>query len=175
MAVTALSLPVATILTLVGGALFGRGLGTAVVSLASTLGATLAFLLSRYLVRDWVQHRFGERLGPINRGVEKDGAWYLFTLRLLPVVPYFLINLAMGLTPLRVTTFLVVSWLGMLPLTYLYINVGTELASLDSPAGIVSPKVLLALALAGVVPLVLRKLGQWWVRRREEKNADVAV
>jgi uncharacterized membrane protein YdjX (TVP38/TMEM64 family) len=160
-AVTALSLPAAALLTLVAGALFGRWLGTAVVSLASTLGATLAFLSSRYLLRDWVQRRYGERLGPINRGVEQDGAYYLFTLRLVPLVPFFLINLGMGLTPMRVRTFALVSWLGMLLGTFLYVNAGTALATLEEPGDILAPKVLVSLALLGVVPLVIRKLIQW--------------
>src|SRR5207244_118110 len=133
-AVTALSLPAAAILTMVAGGLFGRWLGTGVVSVASTLGAALAFLSSRYVLRDWVQRRFGDRLKPVNHGVEKDGAYYLFALRLVPVVPFFLINLGMGLTPMRVTTFAAVSWLGMLLGTFLYVNAGTELATLDSPA-----------------------------------------
>jgi hypothetical protein len=134
-----------------------------VVSLASTLGATLAFLSSRYILRDWVQRQFGARLGPINRGVEKDGAYYLFTLRLVPVVPFFLINLGMGLTPMRVVPFAAVSWLGMLLGTFLYVNAGTELAALDSPAGLLSWQVLLSLALLGVVPLAIRKCIQWKV------------
>ena len=111
-AVTALSLPFAAILTLVAGALFGRWLGTGVVSIASTLGATGAFLFSRYLLRDWVQSRFRERLQGINRGVEQEGGFYLFTLRLVPVVPFFVVNLGMGLTPIRVGTFALVSWAG---------------------------------------------------------------
>ncbi len=165
-AVTALSLPVATLLGLLAGALFGRWLGTAVVSLASTLGATLAFLSSRYLLRDWVQRRYGERLAPINRGIEQDGAYYLFTLRLVPLVPFFLINLGMGLTRMRVLTFALVSWLGMLLGTFLYVNAGTALATLNGPSGILSPNVLVSLALLGVVPLVIRKLMQWRGRRR---------
>jgi uncharacterized membrane protein YdjX (TVP38/TMEM64 family) len=165
-AVTALSLPAAAILTMVAGALFGRWLGTGVVSLASTLGATLAFLSSRYVLRDWVQRRFGDRLEALNRGVEKDGAYYLFTLRLVPAVPFFLINLGMGLTPMRVAAFVAVSWLGMLLGTFLYVNAGTELATLDSPAGLLSPKVLVSLALLGIVPLAVRKLVQWKVRWR---------
>jgi uncharacterized membrane protein YdjX (TVP38/TMEM64 family) len=164
--VVALSLPVAVFLSLLAGALFGRWLGTAVVSLASTLGATLAFLLSRYLLRDWVQRRFGARLTTINRGIERDGAYYLFTLRLLPVVPFFLINLGMGLTPMRASTFALVSWLGMLLGTFLYVNAGTELAHVESPRGILSPEVLVSLALLGVVPLVLRLiLNRAWRRR----------
>src|SRR5262249_50072969 len=137
-AMTALSLPAAAVLTVLAGALFGRWLGTGVVSLASTLGATLAFLSSRYLFRDWVQRRYPDRLRPINEGVAKDGAFSLFTLRLVPVVPFFLINLGMGLTPMRVTTFALVSWLGMLLGTFLYVNAGTALASIDSPKDILS-------------------------------------
>src|SRR5262249_18802582 len=118
-AATALSLPAATLVTVVGAALFGRSLGTAgvtaVVSLASTIGATLAFLASRYLLRDWVQARFGNRLAGINRGFERDGGFYLLTLRLVPAFPFFLVNLGMGLTPIRVSTYVLVSWIGMLP------------------------------------------------------------
>jgi uncharacterized membrane protein YdjX (TVP38/TMEM64 family) len=157
-AVTALSLPAAALLTMVAGALFDRWLGTAVVSLASTLGATLAFLSSRYLLRDWVQRRYGGRLGPMNRGVETDGAYYLFTLRLVPLVPFWLINLGLGLTPMPVTTFAAVSWLGMLPGTFLYVNLGSQLGSVHSPGDLVSWPMLAALALVGVVPLVIRKL-----------------
>jgi uncharacterized membrane protein YdjX (TVP38/TMEM64 family) len=159
-AVTALSIPVATGLTLVGGALFGRWLGVAVVSFASTLGATLSFLTSRYLLRAAVQARFGGRLEAINRGIERDGAFYLFTLRLTPVVPFFLINLALGLTRMRAMTFATVSWLGMLPATVLYVNAGTALASLESPRDILSPTVVFSLLLLGIVPLSIRKLLQ---------------
>jgi uncharacterized membrane protein YdjX (TVP38/TMEM64 family) len=164
--VTALSLPTAALLSLVGGALFGRWLGTAVVSIAATLGASLAFLSSRYLLRDWVQRKFGDRLAPINQGIEKDGAYYLFTLRLIPVVPFFLINLGMGLTPMRVTTFAAVSWLGMLPGTFLYLNAGTELGTAASPADLVSWKVLGSFALLGIVPLTIRMLFRWSARQR---------
>jgi uncharacterized membrane protein YdjX (TVP38/TMEM64 family) len=164
-AVTALSLPAAALLSLVAGALFGRWLGTALISVASTLGATLAFLSSRYLLRDWVQRRFAARLEPINRGIEREGAYYLFLLRLVPAVPFFLINLGMGLTRLRATTFAGVSWLGMLPGTFLYVNAGTELATLASPAGLLSWRVLASLALLGLVPLAIRKLVRWPVRR----------
>ena len=163
--VTALSLPAALPLTLVGAALFGRWVGTGVISLASTLGATLAFLSSRYLLRDWVQRTFEARLEPLNRGVERDGAFYLFTLRLVPAVPFFLINLGMGLTPMRVLTYALVSWAGMLPGTFLYVNVGTELGTLESPSGLLSWQILGSLALLGIVPLVIRKLLQWSGRR----------
>jgi uncharacterized membrane protein YdjX (TVP38/TMEM64 family) len=159
-AVTALSLPVAAPLSLVAGALFGRWLGTGVVSLAATLGATLAFLLSRFLLRDWVQRRFGARLRAVNAGIERDGAYYLLLLRLVPAVPFWLINLGMGLTLLRTTTFLGVSWLGMLPGTFLYVNAGTALAAIDSPRDVLAPSVLISLALLGIVPLAIRKLVQ---------------
>ena len=166
-AVTALSLPFAAILTLVAGALFGRWLGTAVVSLASTLGATGAFLMSRYLLRDWVQAKFGERLKNINRGVEREGGFYLFTLRLVPIIPFFVVNLGMGLTPLRAGTFAIVSWAGMLLGTFLYANAGTALAAVDAPGEVLSPKVLISLALLGVAPLVFRKLVDWGVTRKQ--------
>jgi uncharacterized membrane protein YdjX (TVP38/TMEM64 family) len=161
LAATALSLPVAAVLTLAAGALFGRWFGTAVVSIASTLGATLAFISSRYLFRRWVQRRFQSRLERIYEGVEKDGAYYLFTLRLVPVVPFFLINLGMGLTRMRAWTFAWVSLLGMLPGTFLYVNAGTELARIDSPTDVLSLPVLISLALLGLVPLGLRKLIRW--------------
>jgi uncharacterized membrane protein YdjX (TVP38/TMEM64 family) len=157
-ALTALSVPVATGLSLIAGALFGRWLGTGVVSLAATCGATLAFLSSRYLLRDLVQRRFGPRLEAVNRGVERDGAYYLLTLRLVPAFPFFLINLGLGLTPMRVGTFARVSLLGMLPGTFLYVNAGRALGTLDSPQDILSPGVLVSLALLGIVPLALRKL-----------------
>jgi uncharacterized membrane protein YdjX (TVP38/TMEM64 family) len=164
--VTALSLPVALPLSLLGGALFGRWLGTAIVSLAATLGATGAFLLSRYLFRDAVQRRFGPRLAAINRGVEKEGAYYLFTLRLVPAVPFFLINLGMGLTPMRVWTFLLVSWVGMLPGTFIYLYTGEALGTLESPSGIISVEVMVPLILLGIFPLAVRKLIQTWGGRR---------
>jgi uncharacterized membrane protein YdjX (TVP38/TMEM64 family) len=158
--ITALSLPAAGMLTMLAGALFDLVLGTAVASLASTLGATLAFLSSRYLLRDWVQRRFGARLRTLNEGVEKDGAYYLFTLRLVAVIPFFLINLGMGLTPMRARTFALASWLGMLPGTFLYVYAGRALGRVQSPSDLVSPGVLIALALLGVVPLALRKILQ---------------
>jgi pyruvate/2-oxoglutarate dehydrogenase complex dihydrolipoamide dehydrogenase (E3) component/uncharacterized membrane protein YdjX (TVP38/TMEM64 family) len=160
-AVTALSLPFALPLTLVGGALFGRWIGTGVVSLASTLGAVLAFLVCRYLLRDWVQRHFGTRLEVLNRGVAKDGAYYLLILRLIPVIPFFLINLGMGLTPMRLVPYALVSWVGMLIGTFLYVNAGTELATLQSPRDLLSTGVLVSLALLGIVPLIIRKIVDW--------------
>lgn len=164
--VTALSLPGAAVMTLAGGALFGLGWGLVIVSFASTIGATLAFLVSRHLLRDSVQSRFGERLKAINDGIARDGAFYLFTLRLVPVFPFFLINLLMGLTPIRAATFYWVSQLGMLPGTLVYVNAGTELAAVDSLAGILSPPLLLSFALLGVFPLLARKLVAWVQARR---------
>ncbi len=155
--VTALSLPGAAVMTLAGGALFGLGWGLLLVSFASSLGATLAFLVSRYLLRDAVQRRFGDRLRAINEGVEKDGAFYLFTLRLVPVFPFFLINLLMGLTPIRAGTFYWVSQLGMLAGTAVYVNAGTQLAALQTLSGILSPALLGSFALLGVFPLLARK------------------
>ena len=165
-AITALSLPAAAAMTLVAGALFGRVWGTAVVSIASTLGATLAFLGSRYLFRDWVQNRYGDRLRSINEGIERDGAYYLLMLRLVPAVPFFLINLGMGLTPMRVATYVVTSWLGMLLGTFLYVNAGTAISTIDSPRDVLSPIVLGSLAALGIIPLVIRKLVRWGVRAR---------
>ena len=158
--ITALSLPAAAAMTLLGGALFGRILGTATVSAASTLGATLAFLGSRYLFRDWVQGRYGERLRAINEGIGRDGAFYLFMLRLVPLVPFFLINLGMGLTPIRVWTYVLTSWVGMLLGTFLYVNAGTAIATIDSPGDVLSPTILISFVALGVVPLLIRKLFQ---------------
>ena len=156
-ATTALSLPGATILTLTAGAIFGLGWGSLIASFAASIGATLAFLISRVLLRDWVQARFGERLAAINDGVRKDGAFYLFTLRVVPLFPFFLINLAMGLTHIRVLTFYGVSQLGMLLGTIVYVNAGTQLARIDKLADVASPGVLASLALLGLFPLIAKK------------------
>ncbi|MGB7390819.1 VTT domain-containing protein, partial [Marinomonas sp.] len=156
--VTALSLPGAVIMTLAAGTLFGLFWGTVIVSFASSIGATLAFLVSRYLLRDWVQAKFGSRLKAFNEGVEKDGAFYLFTLRLVPVFPFFLINLLMGLTALRAFTFYWVSQVGMLVGTVVYVNAGTQLGQLESLSGILSPSLLFSFVLLGVFPLVAKKL-----------------
>ena len=156
-AATALSLPGAVILTLAGGAIFGFGVGLLVVSFASSLGATLAFLAARFVLRDSVQARFGQRLAEIDRGVQKDGAFYLFTLRLIPVVPFFVINLLMGLTRMRALTFYWVSQLGMLAGTAVYVNAGTQIAQIDSLRGILSPGLLGSFVLLGLFPLIARK------------------
>lgn len=157
-AVTALSLPGAALMTLLAGALFGLLEGFVLVSFASTAGATLAMLSSRFLLRDWVQARFGQRLAKIDAGIEREGPFYLFALRLVPAFPFFLINLAMGLTRLPVRTYWWVSQLGMLPGTLVFVNAGRELGQLDSLSGILSPGLLGAFVLLGVFPLIARKL-----------------
>ena len=155
---TALSFPGAVIITLAGGAVFGLWWGLLIVSFASTLGATLAFLASRFVLRDWVESRFGQRLADINAGVDKEGAFYLFTLRLIPVVPFFLINLLMGLTRMKTWTYYWVSQLGMLAGTAVYVNAGTQLAQLDSVQGILSPALLGSFVLLGIFPLLARRV-----------------
>ena len=155
---TALSLPGAAVLTLAGGAIFGVGLGTLIVSFASTTGATLAFLVSRFLLRDSVQQKFGDRLKTINEGIEKEGAFYLFTLRLIPVVPFFVINLVSGLTPLSTIKFFFVSQIGMLAGTVVYVNAGTQLSQIESLSGILSLPLLLSFAALGVFPLFAKGL-----------------
>ncbi|AKJ67660.1 pyridine nucleotide-disulfide oxidoreductase [Pandoraea thiooxydans] len=154
----ALSLPGAAVLTLGGGALFGLALGTLLISFASTIGATLAFLGSRYLLRDWVVGRFGRRLEAIDAGLARDGAFYLFMLRLVPAFPFFLINLLLGLSRMRTRTFYWVSQLGMLPGTLVYVNAGTQLARIHSLSGILSPGLLGAFAMLGVFPLLAKEL-----------------
>ncbi|OOG87874.1 pyridine nucleotide-disulfide oxidoreductase [Hydrogenophaga sp. A37] len=157
-AVTALSLPGATIVTLAGGAIFGLGWGLLIVSFASSIGATLAFLTARFLLRDSVQSRFGQRLADMDKGIQKDGAFYLFTLRLIPVVPFFVINLLMGLTKMKAWTFYWVSQLGMLAGTAVYVNAGTQLGQLESLQGILSPGLLGSFVLLGLFPLIARKI-----------------
>jgi len=155
---TALSLPGAAILTLLGGALFGVVTGTIIISFASTIGATLAFLAARFVLRDSVQGRFKKQLTTINEGIEKEGAFYLFTLRLIPLFPFFLINLVMGLTPIRVFTFFWISQLGMVAGTIVYVYAGTQLAAIESLKDIVAPEIIIAFALLGVFPLVAKKI-----------------
>lgn len=157
-AVTALSLPGALIMTLAGGAIFGLWVGTLVVSFASSVGATLAMLAARYVLRDSVKGRFGARLAEIDRGVQRDGPFYLFTLRLVPALPFFAINLLMGLTAMKAGTFYVVSQLGMLAGTLVYVNAGTQLAQITSLQGIVSPGLIGSFVLLGLFPLVAKKI-----------------
>jgi pyruvate/2-oxoglutarate dehydrogenase complex dihydrolipoamide dehydrogenase (E3) component/uncharacterized membrane protein YdjX (TVP38/TMEM64 family) len=157
-AVTALSLPGAAIMTLAAGAIFGLVAGTVIVSFASSIGATLAFLTSRYVLRESVQSRFGSRLADIDKGVEKEGAFYLFTLRLVPLIPFFVINLVMGLTKMKARTFYWVSQLGMFAGTVVYVNAGTQLAKIDSLKGILSPALIGSFVLLGLFPLIAKKI-----------------
>ncbi|MCU7835043.1 MAG: FAD-dependent oxidoreductase [gamma proteobacterium symbiont of Taylorina sp.] len=156
--ITALSLPGAVIMTLIAGALFGNLTGLIVVSFASTLGATLAFLVSRFLLRNWIQEKFAVQLKSINQGIEKEGAFYLFTLRLVPLFPFFVINLLMGLTRMKVLTFMLVSQIGMLAGTAVFINAGTQIAHIDSLQGILSPSLIFSFSLLGLFPLFSKKL-----------------
>ena len=155
---TALSFPGASMLTLLAGALFGLVNGTIIVSFASTIGATLAFLTARLLLKDFVQRKFANLFQPINDGVEKEGAFYLFTLRLVPIFPFFAVNLLMGLTPISTFTYFWVSQLGMFLGTIVYVNAGVQLGQLDSLAGILSIELLFAFALLGVFPIVAKKI-----------------
>ncbi len=155
-AATGISIPGAILLTLLGGAIFGLWWGTLLVSFASSIGATGAFLASRLLLRDWVQRRFGAYLAPINKGIAKDGAFYLFSLRMVPLVPFFVVNLLMGLTSISVPAYYIASQIGMFVSTLVYVNAGAELAQITSLSGLVSPSVLLSFTLLGVVPLAAK-------------------
>ena len=155
-AAAALSIPGALILTLAAGAMFGLGWGLLIVSFASSLGALLSFLVSRYLLRESVQARFGNRLAPINEGVQRDGWLYLLTLRLVPLFPFWLVNLLMGLTPIGAARFYGVSQLGMLPGTAVFVNAGTQLASIQKASDILSPGLLASFVLLGVFPLIAK-------------------
>ena len=165
-AVTALSLPGAAILTLAGGAIFGLVWGTVVVSFASTLGATLAMLVARYLLRNAIQARFGRRLDEINKGIDKEGAFYLFSLRLIPVVPFFVLNLLMGLSRIKVLTYFWVSQIGMLAGTVAFVNAGTQIAKIDSLQSILSPGLIGSFVLLGLLPLVVNKVLGFFKRRK---------
>ena len=156
--VTALSLPGAAVMTLAGGAMFGFWIGVLVVSFASTIGATLACFVARFLLRDWVQNRFGEKLSRMNKGIEKEGAFYLFSLRLVPIFPFFVINLAMGLTPMKLWTFYWVSQIGMFPGTMVYVNAGKELGQIESLSSILSPGLIISFVILGLFPITVKKL-----------------
>jgi len=170
--VTAMSLPGAAVMTLAGGALFGLVTGTVAVSFASTIGATLACIVSRYLLRDWVQKKFGDKLAKINQGMEKEGGFYLFSLRLVPIFPFFVINLAMGLTPIKIPTYYWVSQLGMLPATIVFVNAGTQLAKIDSPAGILSPGLILSFVLLGLFPVLSKKLLALYTNKKSNCSGE---
>jgi uncharacterized membrane protein YdjX (TVP38/TMEM64 family) len=156
--VTGLSIPGAAIMTLIAGALFGLVTGTILVSFASSIGATLAFLGSRYVLRDWVQGKFGERLRAIDDGLAKDGAFYLFTLRLIPLFPFFVVNLLMGLTRIRTWTYYWVSQLGMLAATVVFVNAGTQISRIESTSGLLSPALIGSFVALGLFPWAARLL-----------------
>jgi len=167
---TSLSLPGASPLSIVGGAVFGLWTATLVVSFASTIGATLACFVSRFLLRDWVQSKFSDKIAKVNEGIEKEGAFYLFTLRLIPLFPFWMINLVMGLTKMPLLKFYWVSQIGMLPGTMVYVNAGKELAKIESVKGIFSPSLIISFALIGIFPIAVKKLVSFY-RKRKEKNA----
>ena len=167
--VTALSLPVATFLTLLGGALFGFSTGLIIVSFASTIGATLAFLMARFLAQNYVQKYYKKQLSKINKKFKSEGAFYLFALRLVPVFPFFIINVVMGLMTIKTWTFYWVSQLGMLPGTIVYVYAGTQLAQIETFSDITSPSMLIAFALLGLFPLIAKNFVQFM---RKDKNYD---
>lgn len=163
--VTGLSLPLAAAITLVAGALFGLLWGSVMVTFAAAFGATLAFLASRYLFRDWVQSRFPRQLAAVNRGIERDGVFYLFLLRLIPAFPFFVINLVMGVTPMRTRTYFLVSLVGMIPGNLLFVNAGVQLGKVHSLHGLLSPVLIASLVAIGVFPLLAKKTVDIWRRR----------
>jgi len=167
---TSLSLPGASPLGMAGGALFGFWVATLVVSFASTIGATLACFVSRYLLRDWIQRKFSDRIAKVNEGIEKEGAFYLFTLRLIPLFPFWMINLVMGLTKMPLLRFYWVSQVAMLPGTMVYVNAGKELAKIESVKGIFSPSLIISFALIGIFPIAVKKLVAFY-RKRKAKTA----
>jgi len=155
---TSLSLPGAVVLTLAGGALFGLWTGVLTVSFASSIGATLACIVSRFILRDWVQAKFGDKLKTVNAGIEKEGAFYLFTLRLIPIFPFWLINLVMGLTKMPLRRFYWTSQVGMLPGTIVYVNAGKELAKIESLSGVLSPGLIISFTVLGIFPIAAKKI-----------------
>ena len=168
--VAALSIPGAPILTLIGGAIFGLFWGTFIASFASSIGATLAFLVSRNLLRDWVQNQFGDYLTQVNKGIEKDGSFYIFSIRMDPLFPFFIVNLLMGLTGIKAVPFYVVSQLGMLLGTAVYVNAGSELAQITSLSGLVSGSVIFSFALLGLFPLIAKLIISKIQRNKVMKN-----
>ncbi len=157
-AFTALSIPGATILTLAAGAIFGLGFGILWVSISSTIGATLAFLMSRYFFQDAVKRKFGDKISTIEENFKQDGAFYLFSMRLVPAFPFFIVNLLMGLTPIKIPAYIFASWAGMLAGTAVYVNAGTQLSQLDSLSGILSPQIIFSFVLLAAFPYIARRL-----------------
>lgn len=165
--VTSLSLPGAAVMTLAGGALFGLVTGTVIVSFASSIGATLAAFVSRFILRDWIESKFSEKLQKVNEGMEKEGAFYLFTLRLIPVFPFWLINLMLGLSKMPLKTFYWVSQVGMLPGTIVYVNAGKELVRIESLSGVLSPRLIISFVLLGIFPIIAKKLINLYKSRKK--------
>ncbi|MEW6418899.1 MAG: TVP38/TMEM64 family protein [Nitrospirota bacterium] len=169
---TSLSLPGASPLGMAGGALFGFWIATLIVSFASTIGATIACFVSRFLLRDWVQGKFSDKIVKVNEGIEKEGAFYLFTLRLIPLFPFWMINLVMGLTKMSLLKFYWVSQVGMLPGTMVYVNAGKELAKIESVKGIFSPSLIISFALIGIFPIAVKKLITFYRRKKEKTPVE---
>jgi len=170
--VAALSIPGAAVLTLLTGAIFGLGVGLLIASFASSIGATLAFLVSRYVLRSTVEEKFGDKLQTINNSVEKEGAFYLFTMRLVPIFPFFLVNLVMGLTKIKTGVFYIVSQIGMLAGTFVFVNAGTQLANINSVGEVLSPKILFSFALLGIFPLIAKKVIDFLKARKVYEGYD---
>ena len=170
--ITGVSLPGAGIMTLAAGAIFGLAWGTTLVSFGSVFGATMAFLIARYLFHDYVQEKFGKYLAPINRGMRREGEFYLFTIRLIPIFPFFIINNLMALTPVKTLHFALISQIGMLPGTMVFVNAGTQLAKIESPGDILSPELLFSFILLGIFPLVAKKTIDY-VRQKRQAQIDL--
>lgn len=169
--ITGVSLPGAGIMTLIGGAIFGVSWGTILVSFGSTLGATMAFLVVRYLFHDFIQKRYSKQLKPINTGIEKEGGFYLFTIRLVPAFPFFIINALMALTPIKTINFALVSQIGMFPATIVYVNAGTQLAKIESLSDILSTELIISFVLLGVFPLLAKKIMEYVKQKRQSNIA----
>jgi uncharacterized membrane protein YdjX (TVP38/TMEM64 family) len=170
--VTGVSLPGAGIMTLAAGAIFGVVWGTILVSFGSVFGATIAFLIARYLFHDYVQHRFSHRLERINKGIREEGDLYLFTIRFVPIFPFFIINNLMALTPIKTLNFAVVSQIGMLLPTIIFVNAGTQLAKIESPSDVLSPELIFSFALLGLFPLVAKKT-LVYIRKKKHESLDI--
>ena len=170
--VTGVSLPGAGIMTLAAGAIFGVVWGTILVSFGSVIGATIAFLIARYLFHDYVQHRFSHRLERINKGIREEGDLYLFTIRFVPIFPFFIINNLMALTPIKTINFALVSQIGMLLPTIIFVNAGTQLAKIESPSDVLSLELIFSFALLGLFPLVAKKT-LIYIRKKKHENLDI--
>lgn len=169
--ITGVSLPGASIMTLIGGAIFGVGWGTLLVSFGSVLGATMAFLVVRYLFHDFIQNRYSKQLEPINNGIKKEGGFYLFSIRLVPAFPFFIINALMALTPIKTINFALISQIGMLPATIVYVNAGTQLAKIESLGDILSKELIISFVLLGIFPLLTKKIMDYVKQKRQQNSA----